>query len=140
MQTRKRYNRGMNKYLSTLISGDILAIFIITLVGFATHGPLSFDLLPRMMTTSLPMLAGWFLIAPWFGLFSAPTTNNPRQLWRPIYAMLLAAPLTGVLRAGMLNGVALPLFVLILGASAALGMLVWRIIFLFIQRRLSLVQ
>jgi len=130
----------MNKYLPILISGDILTIFIITLVGFATHGPLNFDLLPRMMTTFLPMLAGWFLVAPWLGLFSASITANPRQLWRPIYAMLLAAPLTGILRAGMLNGVALPLFVLILGASAALGMLVWRIIFLFLQRRLSLVQ
>lgn len=130
----------MKPYRSTLILGDTLTLAVVTLVGFATHGPLNFDLLPRMMTTFLPMLAGWFLVAPWLGLFSASITANPRQLWRPIYAMLLAAPLTGILRAGMLNGVALPLFVLILGASAALGMLVWRIIFLFLQRRLSLVQ
>lgn len=130
----------MNKYLPILISGDILVIFIITLVGFASHSQLSLDLLPRMLTTFLPMLASWFLIAPLFGLFSSQITINLRQLWRPAYAMLLAAPLVGVLRAVMLNGIVLPLFVLILGASAALGMLLWRTAFLFIQRRLSLVQ
>jgi ABC-type xylose transport system permease subunit len=53
-------------------------------------------------------------------------TSNPKQLWRPVLAMLLAAPLAGLLRAMMLNSVVIPLFVLILGGSAALGMLVWR--------------
>lgn len=48
--------------------------------------------------------------------------------------MLLAAPLTAVLRAAMLNTVALPLFALILGASAALGMLIWRGAFLLANR------
>jgi hypothetical protein len=130
----------MSRTLSILIFGDILTLAVVTWVGFATHGETSLDLLPRMMTTFLPLLAGWFLLAPLLGLFSAATTQNSRQLWRPVYATLLAAPLVGVLRAAMLNGIVLPLFVLILGASAALGMLLWRIIFLFVQRRLSLVK
>jgi hypothetical protein len=130
----------MKPYLPILILGDTLTLAVVTLAGFATHGETSLDLLPRMMTSFLPLLVGWFLLAPLLGLFSAPITINPRQLWRPVYAMLLAAPLVGVLRAVMLNGIVLPLFVLILGASAALGMLLWRALFLFIQHRLSLVQ
>jgi hypothetical protein len=56
--------------------------------------------------------------------------SEPKQLWRPVLAMFLAAPMTAILRAAMLNGVALPLFTLVLGVSAALGMLVWRWIWL----------
>jgi hypothetical protein len=130
----------MSRILFVLIVGDILTLAVVTWVGFATHGETSLDLLPRMTTTLLPLLVSWFLIAPLLSLFSAGTTQNPRQLWRPVYAALLAAPLFGVLRAVMLNGVVLPLFVLIMGASAALGMLLWRAIFLLIQRRLSLVK
>ncbi len=109
-----------------LLVGDVLALAIITLVGFASHGELHFSFAARMMTTFLPLLAGWFLLAPWFGLFDLNVISAPSQLWRPVLAMLLAAPLTAILRAAMLNTVALPLFTLILGASAALGMLLWR--------------
>jgi hypothetical protein len=114
------------KRIYLLILGDILALIVVTLIGFATHNELLLFPVERIMATFLPLLAGWFLIAPWLGLFKPEITSNPRKLWRPVLAMLLAAPLTGLLRAMMLNGVVIPLFVLILGGSAALGMLVWR--------------
>jgi len=109
-----------------LLVGDVLALAVITLVGFASHGELHVSFAGRMLTTFLPLLAGWFLIAPWLGLFDLKVVSAPPQLWRPVLGMLLAAPLTAILRAAMLNSVALPLFTLILGASAALGMLLWR--------------
>lgn len=112
--------------LLPLFLGDTLALAVITVIGFASHGEVEISFLPRMLTTFLPMLAGWFLVAPWLGLFKPEFTSSLRQLWRPALAMLLAAPLTAVLRGVMLNALVLPLFVLILGASAALGMLVWR--------------
>lgn len=118
-----------------LILGDILLLAIITLIGFASHGETSLAFLPRMLTTFLPLLAGWFLLAPWFGLFNLQITAQARQLWRPALAMLLAGPLVAILRAAMLNTVALPLFALILGASAALGMTLWRAIFWWWNRR-----
>ena len=119
-----------------LILGDALALVVITLIGFGTHNELVLFPVERIMATFLPLLAGWFLIAPWLGLFKDEITSNARQLWRPVLAMLLAAPLTGLLRAMMLNGVVIPLFVLILGGSAALGMLVWRILWwLFTRNR-----
>jgi hypothetical protein len=124
------------KKVYLLILGDVLALIVITLIGFATHNELLLFPVERILATFLPLLAGWFLIAPWLGLFKSEITSNPRQLWRPVLATLLAAPLTGLLRAMMLNSVVIPLFVLILGGSAALGMLVWRVLWwLFTRNR-----
>jgi hypothetical protein len=109
-----------------LITGDILALAIITIIGFASHGETDLSLLPRMLTTFIPLVVSWFLIAPWLGLFDTQIILEPKQLWRPPLAMLLAAPMTVILRATMLNTVALPLFTLILGGSAAIGVLLWR--------------
>jgi len=117
---------------TTLVLGDISALAITTVIGFATHGETDLSFLPRMLTTFIPLVVGWFLIAPWLGLFDLQITSAPKQLWRPPLAMLLAAPMTAVLRAAMLNAVALPLFTLILGGSAALGMLIWRLVWYFL--------
>ena len=117
----------MQKSTWTLIVGDLIALAVITLIGFASHGETNLSFAPRMLTTFIPLVVSWFLIAPWLGLFNTQITPDPKQLWRPLLAMLLAAPMTAILRATMLKAVALPLFTLILGGSAALGMLVWRV-------------
>ncbi len=118
-----------------LVLGDSLSIATLTIIGFATHGELQASFLARMFTTFLPLLAGWFLIAPWLGLFRPEITKEPRQLWRPLLAMLLAAPIAATLRAVMLNTVVLPLFVGILGATCAFGIFLWRAIWLLIQQK-----
>jgi hypothetical protein len=123
------------KYKIWLVLGDVLTIAILTLIGFAMHGELQTSFLVRMFTTFLPLLAGWFLIAPWLGLFRPEITKEPRQLWRPLLAMLLAAPLAGTLRAVMLGSVVLPLFVGILGASCAFGMFLWRAVWVLLHRK-----
>jgi hypothetical protein len=120
-----------------LVIGDIIALAIITIIGFATHGETDLSFLPRMLTTFIPLLVSWFLIAPWLGLFNVQITSMPKQLWRPPLAMFLASPMTAVLRAGMLNTVALPLFALILGGSAALGMLIWRGLYSVLGRKIT---
>ena len=118
----------MQKSVWSLIVGDVIALAVITIIGFASHRETGFSFLPRMLTTFIPLLVGWFLIAPWLGTFDPQIVSEPEQFWRPPLAMLLAAPMTAILRATTLNSVALPLFTLILGGSAALGMLVWRAI------------
>ena len=121
----------MQKSIRTLIVGDVIALAVIIVIGFASHGETAISFVPRMLTTFIPLVVSWFLIAPWLGLFNAQITSNPKKLWRSPLAMLLAAPMTAILRAAMLNTVALPLFMLILGGSAALGMLVWRSLYLW---------
>ena len=124
----------MNKK-TILILGDILAIAILTVIGFATHGETGFSYILRMGTTFFPVLVSWFLIAPWLGLFDEQVIANPKLLWRILLAMIFIAQLAVILRATLLHSAAQPLFVLILGGSNMLGMLVWRILYLFIARR-----
>ena len=109
-----------------LILGDLLALIVLTLTGFASHDELEVSFLPRMAATFLPMAVSWFGLAPALGLFEMRRVRDARELWRPALAAFFAAQLAVVLRGLWLGGVVLPLFGLILGGSAALGMLVWR--------------
>ena len=124
----------MNKK-TTLILGDILAIAIVTVIGFVTHDEFDFPYISRMGTTFFPLLISWFIAATWLDLFDERVISNPQLFWRILVAMLLAAPLAVILRAALLHSVALPLFALILGGTAALGMLTWRGIFFLIASR-----
>jgi hypothetical protein len=126
----------MNKK-TNLILGDILAIAILTVIGFAMHGEFDFSYFPRMGTTFFPMLISWFLAATWVDLFDERVISNPQLFWRIFLAMLFAAPLAVVLRAALLNSAAQPLFTLILGSTYALGMLVWRGIFFLVARKME---
>ena len=121
-----------NKFL---ILGDILAIAVVTVIGFATHGEADLSFLPRMLAAFLPLTAAWFLLAPWFGLFQQEVASNLKQLWRPILAMLYAAPFAAILRGLILNAPIIPIFAVVLASTSAFGMLVWRGIYLFINRK-----
>lgn len=116
----------MEKSTTILAAGDTLAIAIVTLIGFATHGESGLAVVPRMLATFVPLTFSWFLAAWLLGLFNLETTADPHQLWRPLAAMLFGGPLAALLRAFWLNSVVIPLFGLVLTGSAALGMLVWR--------------
>ena len=118
-----------------IILGDTLAIAVLTFIGFATHGETDISFIPRMGTTFFPLLIGWFLIAPWFGLFDEQVTSNPKLLWRVLLAMFFIAPLGTILRAALLHSAALPFFALVLGSTNGLGMLAWRGIFIFFSQR-----
>lgn len=126
----------MNKK-TTLILGDILAIVILTLIGFATHGEIGLSFLPRMGTTFFPVLVSWFLAATWLDLFDERVISHPQLFWRILLAMLFAAPLATILRATLLHSAAQPFFVLVLGSTNALGMLIWRGIFFLVARKMG---
>ena len=118
-----------------LISGDILAIAVVTYIGFATHGEKDLSFLPRMFAAFLPVTLSWFLLAPWFGLFQPEVTSNPRQLWRPVFAVLFAAPLAAILRGLWLNAPIIPIFAVVLASTSALGMLLWRGLYILLARK-----
>ena len=118
---------------SVLIVGDILAILVTTLIGFATHGELKSEFLIRMVAAIVPLTVAWFLIAPWLGLFQPEIISNPKQLWRPVLAMIFAAPLAVVFRGLILNSAILPIFAIVFGATSAFGMVLWRVIYSFLK-------
>lgn len=118
-----------------LYAGDMLAIAIITLIGFATHGETGLSFLPRMGALFFPLMISWLLVAPWLGLFQQEIIFNPKQLWRPTFAILFVAPLAAVLRGLILNAPIIPIFVVVLGTTLALGMTLWRGIYILINRK-----
>mgnify|MGYP001052307375 CR=1 FL=1 len=75
----------------------------------------------------LPTLVGWILIAPWLGLYKAEIYTKWKQLWRVGWAAILAAPLAAFFRSLMLGLLPIvPVFVAVLAATAAFGMIIWR--------------
>lgn len=114
--------------------GDTLALAIVTLIGFATHGEAGTSFLPRMAAAFLPLCVGWFLLSPWVGLFREGIHSDARQLWRPALAMLLAGPLAAVLRGLLLNAPIIPIFAVVLSLTSAFGMTVWRALYFLLSR------
>lgn len=124
------------KWFVILAAGDFLTIALVTVYGFASHHELSAGA-ARMLTTFLPLTIAWLAAAPFLGAYDPQRAMEFRQLWRPFWAMLLAAPLAAWLRGVWLNAPILPLFVFILGSVSALAILIWRGCFALIVRRMS---
>ena len=124
----------MKNSIRFLILGDVLAIAIVTFIGFATHGETDLSFLPRMAAAFFPLTIAWFLLSPWFGLFKQEVASNPKQLWRPVLTMLFAAPLATVLRGLILNAPIIPVFAVVLASTSAFGMMVWRFIYFLLSR------
>ena len=120
----------MNKR-NILIIGDIITLAILTVIGFATHGETGTSFLPRMMAIFIPAPLSWFILAPMLGLFNEEAIAIPKNLWKVAFAFLYVGPLAVLLRGAWLNTSALPLFALAFSASNAVGMVIWR--WLYIQ-------
>ena len=118
-----------------LVFGDILALLITTLVGFITHREGNLSFAARFAAIYFPLSTAWLILAPWFGLFQPEITSSPKQLWRPVFAMLFAAPLAVVLRGLILNAPIIPIFAVALSATSAFGILVWRGIYFLLKRK-----
>ena len=119
-----------------LFFGDLLAMLLITFIGFASHGEAGISFLPRMAAIFFPLSVSWFLLAFPLGLFHPGMLSNVKQLWRPVLAMIFAAPLAAILRGLLLNAPVIPIFAAVLSLTSAFGMLVWRVIWYLIARRL----
>lgn len=122
-----------------LIAGDIFAILIVTLIGFASHGevgagsPGPYTVLPRMAAIFFPLTIAWFVLAVLLRLFDQEKASLNR-LWRPALAMIFVGPMAAVLRGLLLNVPVIPIFAVVLSFTSALGILVWRTVFYFFNR------
>ncbi len=106
---------------------------LISIIGFITHGE---AISGQIFTTAFPFAVSWAVIAPWIGVYRGEATSTLRQLWRPALAAFLAAPIAAWLRGILLNNrPILPIFVAALGASAALGFALWRLIWYLMAER-----
>lgn len=69
------------------------------------------------------------------GLYDLSLNRDVRNLWRPVYAMLIAAPFAAWLRGVLLNEPIIPLFVAVLIVFGALAIFSWRFIYYFLVSR-----
>ncbi len=120
---------------STLIFGDIAALILLTVIGFASHGETGLSSLPRMAAAFFPVALGWFLLTPWFHLFDEAIFGEQKKLLRIPFAFLFIAPFAVILRSVWLGEPVSPLFTFVLGVTNAFGMTVWRWLYLFIVKR-----
>jgi hypothetical protein len=119
-----------------LIAGDIITLAIVTVIGFASHGTAG-TAGSRMLTTFIPLVVAWFLVAPFLQVYDNQISLDGRQLWRPLWAMILASPMAAWLRGLMLSAPILPVFVIILGGVSVVAILVWRGIFWLVATRMK---
>ena len=125
-----------NKRRFILICGDVLVFGLVTLFGFSSHQTVG-TAGSRMLTTFIPLLLGWGLIAPFLGVYDPAKAADWRQLWRPFWAMVLAGPMVGWLRGVWLDQVILPVFVIVLGGVSALAIFAWRFAFWLVSSRMK---
>ena len=126
--------RSVLKQRLALLAGDVLTLALVTVLGFASHGTAG-SAGARMLTTFVPLVVAWLLVAPHLGVFDLSRAREVRQLWRPFWAMVLAGPLAAWMRGVWLNAAILPLFVVILGGTSALSLLAWRALYVLVYRR-----
>jgi len=119
-----------------LIAGDIITLAIVTVIGFASHGTAD-TAGSRMLTTFIPLVVAWFLIAPFSHVYEPEVFLEGRQLWKPFWAMVLASPMAAWLRGLILGSPILPVFVIILGGVCTLAILIWRGIFWLVSTRMK---
>jgi len=113
-----------------LLIGDCVVFAIVTVFGFASHetlGTAGF----RMLTTFVPVVIAFLLIAPYLHVYDIEVINPLRDLWRPPWAMVLAAPMAAFLRGAWLGTSIIPIFIVVIGAGNAIAILIWRALSLF---------
>lgn len=118
-----------------IILGDTLALVVTTTIGFATHGETALSFLPRFLAIFIPLTIAWFSIASWLGLFQSAISSTLKQLWRVPLVMLIAAPLAVIVRSFILRTEVIPIFMLALGGTSALGMMIWRGIYFLVKNK-----
>ena len=119
-----------------LIIGDILTLTIVTVFGFASHGTAG-TAGSRMLTTFIPLLAAWILIAPHLKVYDRDIALDGRLLPRQVPALVVAGPMAAWLRGVLLNSPILPVFVVILGGVSALAILTWRGLYWLVMTRMK---
>lgn len=117
----------MPKQRLILYAGDVIAVAVLTLIGFASHDELSLSYIPRMGATFFPVVIAWIGIAPWLELFDDDFASKPRPYWRITFAALYASTMAAFLRSLILGSGEISVgFLFGLGAASVVGMNVWR--------------
>ncbi len=82
--TRKRVYPAERPYRQSvilLVIGDVLCFLIFSVLGTTSHKEVSgLASIPYIVLVALPFIAGWFLVAPFMGLFKPELMAAPRAM------------------------------------------------------------
>ncbi len=120
---------------TALIAGDIVALALVTVIGFASHGEFSLAFLGHMAAAFVPLCIGWFLLSPSLGLFDDAVMRLASGLWRAAFVMLFAGPFAVLLRGILLSSPVQPTFGVVLTLTSALALTLWRLLWWALHRR-----
>ncbi len=116
-------------------AADATALFLVSLVGFSSHGLIGRVSVERFLATFLPFTAAYSLFALGLGVWRARPIGRGVDLWRPALAALLAAPLGALGRGLWLGAAPVPIFIGVMGAVSLAFVLTWRIGWRILGRR-----
>lgn len=113
--------------MSIVFIGDVVAIFLFTLLGFASHHSLAGEgIALRFSATFFPWLVSYLLIGKRLDVFDVAAAGERAVIWQAALAMLLASPLAAVLRGFWLNRDVSPVFVAVMAGVSSLVIVLWR--------------
>jgi Protein of unknown function (DUF3054) len=92
--------RSYRQSVIMLVTGDILCFLIFTIIGGASHNEVTgLANVPHLVLISLPFIAGWFLTAPFLGMFRRELLGAPRAMaYRTALAWIPAWVIAMILR------------------------------------------
>ena len=109
-----------------IVAGDLLTLIVVTAIGFAAHGEADLSFLPRFAAILVPLVASWLIVAAAMRLFQPAALRDPKRLWQVPVAACLACLPAAILRGLILSEPVAPAFMLVLAATTALGLTIWR--------------
>lgn len=120
----------------TLVLGDAIALLAFGVVGRMSHN-LSASDAAGVLQTTIPFLVGWFLIAPWFGLFRPDVATSPGKVtirallaWVPI-GFPISIILWALVRGRAIPDGIVPEFVGAALAATVIFLIGWRLAYAF---------
>lgn len=114
--------------------GDVVSLVLFAMIGRQTHAE---GLAPQsVLMTAAPFVAAWFIVASVLRAYRPALLTSPRVMFMQSLVVALAAGGLGVfLRAALLQVPVVPLFAVVAMPMAALFVIAWRMIFIFVYQR-----
>ena len=96
--------------IATLAVGDAIVFLIFAAIGRNNHGEASgFAAIPQVVLTALPFIVGWFVVAPFVGVYRRVLADQPKAMAiRTVLAWLLSWPVGLLLRWFFVDRVKVP--------------------------------
>ena len=129
---------GMDaRRVAILVAGDLVAFNVVTAIGLLSHGELTgFDALGQVVIVAAPFAIGWFLIAPFAGVFRADIAGQPRRILpRAALAWLIALPIGLLLWSLIRQKPVQPAFAVVTFITNLIVLLGWRGVFAWLAAR-----